>query len=586
VRELSGPVWLYRKVAIEMSAEHDLVIRNGTVVDGTGAEPRRADVAVTGNKVAAIGEVSGSGRQEIDADGHVVTPGFIDGHTHMDAQVFWDTNGTSSCWHGITTVVMGNCGFTLAPAKPDERALVIRNLERAEDISPAAMAQGINWTWDSFGEYLNAVDRLPKGINYAAQVGHSALRTWAMGERAFEDESSEADLDAMCGELRRSLEAGAIGFTTSRSAAHETSDNRPVASRMASWEEVRRLVQVMGDLGSGVFELTPESAINSADPGEHDEFCNRLRALAVETGVPVSFGIRPTRPELEWQLALIDATVAAGGRMFAQTHSRGISGILSFETQLPFDKLPEWKAVRTLPLDEQRVALRDPEMRRRLVEACRHGDYGNAIGAEARAPDFDLMIVLQQAIPPNPTVSEMARARGCDPVELIIDLAVESDFKQMFLQPFRAYQPDDLVTVMKHPQSVMTFSDSGAHVSQIVDCSIQTHLLSHWVRNENRFTLTEAVRMLTQVPALAWGFSDRGVLAEGYAADINVFDPDRVAPELPIVVNDLPGGGKRLIQKATGFLATVVAGEVTLRDGEFTGATPGRLLRGKVPASR
>jgi N-acyl-D-amino-acid deacylase len=562
-----------------MSAAHDLVVRNGTVVDGTGAAPRQGDVAVTAGRIVEVGTIDGRGIQEIDAEGHVVTPGFVDGHTHMDAQVFWDTMGTSSCWHGVTTAVMGNCGFTLAPAKTDNRALVIRNLERAEDISPAAMAQGIDWTWETFDQYLAAVDRLPKSINYAAQVGHSALRTWTMGERAFEETASDDDLNGMCDELRRSLQAGAIGFTTSRSPAHETSDNRPVASRLADWNEVVRLVQVLGDHGAGVFELTPEPAFHSTDPEVRQEFFDRLRRLAIQSGVPTTFGMRATSPSYQWQLEMIDATVAAGGTMFAQTHSRGVSAILSFLTQLPFDNLPEWKAARSLPADELLVALQDPDVKAHLVAACTNADYGRSIGAEARPPDYDLIIALQRPIPPNPTVAELARERGCNPVEVMIDLAVETNLTQMFLQPFHRYAAEDLVALMKSPHSVMTFSDSGAHVSQIVDCSIQTHLLSHWVRNEEAFTLSEAVHMLTQVPARAWGFHDRGVLAPGYAADLNVFDPTEVAPRLPEVVDDLPGGGRRLIQRADGFLATVVGGEVTLSHGEQTGAVPGRLIR-------
>ena len=306
------------------------MIRGGTVVDGSGLASYRADVAVRDSRIASIGRIRERGREEIDAEGCVVTPGFIDGHTHMDAQVFWDPLGRSSCYHGITTVVMGNCGFTLAPASLEQQALVVRNLERAEDISGAAMAQGISWTWATFAEYLDAVERRPLGINYAANIGHSALRTFVMGERAFDGPASDDELVAMERELRDALHAGAIGFTTSRSDQHETSDDRPVASRLASWDEVRHLVGVLGDLGTGIFQKTNEPAAQSPDSGVRDEYFARLRDLNLETGVPFTFaaGGSPT-------LAFIDETCAAGGRMFGLTHSRGVSVLTSFNER-PF----------------------------------------------------------------------------------------------------------------------------------------------------------------------------------------------------------------------------------------------------------
>ncbi|MEZ5232390.1 MAG: amidohydrolase family protein [Acidimicrobiales bacterium] len=273
---------------------YDLVVRNGTVIDGSGLARYRADVGVRHGRITAIGRIKERGRRELDADGHVVAPGFIDGHTHMDAQIAWDALGTSSCWHGVTSVVMGNCGFTLAPARADQRHLVVRNLERAEDISADAMAAGIDWTWETYPEYLDTLDRLPKGINYAGYVGHSALRTWAMGERAFEEAATEADLEVMARELRDALRAGAVGFTTSRTFNHQTSDDRPVASRMASWEEVAALVRVMGDLGAGIFEIAGEDVEpRPAAPGRL--LRTAAHAVAVETGVPFTFGVASGR---------------------------------------------------------------------------------------------------------------------------------------------------------------------------------------------------------------------------------------------------------------------------------------------------
>src|SRR5579862_582370 len=288
---------------------YDTVIRNGTVVDGSGLGAYRADVGIVDGRIAFVGRIRERGTRDIDAEGHVVTPGFIDGHTHMDAQVFWDPSGSSSCWHGVTTAVMGNCGFTLAPVNDDERALVVRNLERAEDINPAALAAGIDWSFRTFPEYLDAVDRVPKGINYGAQVGHSALRTWAMGERAFEEEAKDDDLALMRRQLAESVRAGAIGFSTSRSIHHETSDDRPVASRLASWDEVVALVEVMGEQSAGILEVV-DNGMLSSDPGERGGTLTRLRDLSVRTGVAVTFGFMATT-EAEHFLDFLDEMAAA-----------------------------------------------------------------------------------------------------------------------------------------------------------------------------------------------------------------------------------------------------------------------------------
>ncbi len=560
---------------------YDLVIKNGTVIDGSGLPRYRADVAVRHGRVAAIGRIREAAREVIDADGQVVTPGFIDGHTHMDAQVFWDPYGTCSCWHGVTTVVMGNCGFTLAPCGKSERHLVVRNLERAEDIAAEAMDAGIDWTWTTFPEFLDRVEMLPKGINYAGYVGHSALRTYAMGERAFEKEASEDDLRAMERELRDGIRAGAIGFTTSRSPSHETPDRRPVASRLASWDEVRRLVGVMGEMNAGVFELAGERA--GGDPERLRDYHVRLRDLAVETGRPVTWGLFSRREEPDlWRtyVALLEETAARGGRMFAQVHSRALTVVLSFKTQLPFDRLPVWRELRALPLEEQKQRLRDPELRRRLVEAAKERDERRPIGAEARLGSYEWIFVMDTAEGPHRSVAAVARERGIDPVEAIIDLALEKDLDRFFLQPIANENQDHALELMKHPRTVVTFSDSGAHVSQIMDASLQTHLLSHWVRAKQAMSLEQAVRMLSFEPATHWGFLDRGLIREGMAADLLVFDPETIAPEMPEVVRDLPAGARRLTQRARGIAATVVNGEVVLRDGKPTGALPGQLLRG------
>ena len=564
---------------------YDLVIKNGIVIDGSGLPRYRADVGVRHGRIVTIGRIRERAREVVDAEGQVVTPGFVDGHTHMDAQIFWDPLGTSSCWHGITSVVMGNCGFTLAPCAKENKHLVVRNLQRAEDIPPAAMEAGIEWRWTTFPEFLDCLDSLPKGINYGGYVGHSAVRTYVMGERAFEQAASEDDLKAMEREVRDAIRAGAIGFTTSRSPAHETPDGRYVASRLATWDEVRRLVGVMGDLNAGLFEIAGEGVDRApGDPGLRD-YHVRLRDLAVDTGRPVTFGVFSRRgvPDV-WRkyLSLLDETAAAGGRMFAQVHSRSLSALLSFKTQMPFDRLPVWKELRALPLAEQRRRLHDPELRRRLIEASGESDGQRPVGAEARAADYDWLLVFDTVEGPHRTVAEVARERGQHPAETMIDLALARDLDLFFLQPVANENQDYALELMRHPRAVVTFSDSGAHVSQLMDSSLQTHLLYHWVRRKQAFTLEQAVRMLTLVPATLWGFADRGLIREGMAADLVVFDPETIAAEMPEVVDDLPSGARRLVQRTRGIAATVVNGEVLLRDGKHTGALPGQLLRGPL----
>jgi N-acyl-D-amino-acid deacylase len=564
---------------------YDLVIKNGVVIDGSGLPRFRADIGVRYGKIVTIGRIRERAREVLDADGHVVAPGFVDGHTHMDAQVFWDPLGTSSCYHGITTVVMGNCGFTLAPCAAKDKHMVVRNLQRAEDIPPAAMEAGIQWSWTTYPEFLDVLEALPKGINYAGYVGHSAVRTYVMGERAFEQQATEDELGAMERQVRDALRAGAMGFTTSRSPSHETPDGRPVASRVANWDEVRRLVGVMGELNAGILEIAGEGVDRTAgNPGVRDWHV-RLRDLAIESGRPITFGVfsRRDAPGV-WKkyLDLLDETAAAGGRMFAQAHSRSLSALLSFKTQMPFDRLPVWKELRALPISEQRQKLRDPELRRKLVEMSGERDGRKALGTEARPADYDWLWVFDTVEGPHRSVAEVARERGQHPAETMIELALEKDLDLFFLMPVANEDQDIALEIMRHPRTVTTFSDSGAHVSQLMDSSLQTHLLYHWVRAKRAFTLEQAVRMLTLVPATLWGFHDRGLIREGMAADFVVFDPDTIMAEMPEVVDDLPSGARRLVQRTRGIAATVVNGEILLRDGKHTGALPGQLLRGPL----
>ena len=567
--------------------QYDLIIQNGTIIDGSGLPRFRADLGIVHGKIATIGKIRAAAKETIDAEGHIVAPGFIDGHTHMDAQVNWDPLGTCSVWHGITSVVMGNCGFSLAPCAEADNDMVMRNLERAEDISPAAMAAGIKWTWETFPEYLDTIENLPKGINYSAYLGHSALRTYVMGERAFHEQATSQDIERMKREVRDAIRAGAMGFTTSRSISHRTPQGDPVASRLANWDEVRQLVGVMGEMNAGIFEIASESPLNT--PEELLDYQMRLKDLAVDTGVPITYGQFSRRDNDDiWRsyLALADETAQAGGRMFIQTHSRALNLVLSFETYMPYDKLPVWCDMRQLPLAEQAAALRDPAMRRKLVDAANQqaDDGGKGIGPEARSANYDHLYVMDSGMPPYRTVAELAREMRKDPTEVVMDLALEKDMKQFFLQPIANDNQDHALELIRHPRTVVTFSDSGAHVSQIMDSSLQTHLLGYWGREKHAFTLEEAVRQLTFVPASFWGINNRGLLREGYAADVVVFDPDRIAPMLPELVYDLPAGARRLKQKSAGIAATVVNGEVLMRHNEHTGALPGQLIRGPLAA--
>ena len=538
--------------------------------------PVQADVAIDGRHIAGVGKVPERGRREIDAEGHVVTPGFVDAHTHMDAQLFWDPLCSSSCWHGVTSAVMGNCGFTLAPVRADAQQLVIDNLVKAEDIPAVSLSAGVTFEWESFREYVATVDRLPKGINVALQVGHSALRTYVMGERAFVDEADDDDLVALERELLDGLAAGAVGFTTSRSEHHSTPDGGPVASRVAAWSEIERLVGAMSNVG-GVFELANESVMTSPDRHLRAAAMARIRALAVATRVQTSFGITAYGDPNRWRelLHLLDEAATDGGRMWGQSSCRPAGAVFNLRTWLPFDKLPQWREVRALPVAEQVVKLRDPEVRQQLAAAVGEGAF--TLGKEAATTSiFDRLMVLQPNTNHMPTLTEIAHQRQTHPVEAMLDLVLDDAF---LFQVTGNDDPDDVLTILRHPRTVMTFSDAGAHVSQIVNASLQTHLLSYWVRERQALALEDAIRMLTFVPASLWGFTDRGLVRPGLVADLNVFDPATVGAELPEVVDDFPAGATRLIQRATGFLTTIVGGQPTFEHGQHTGALPGVLLR-------
>ena len=564
---------------------YDIVIRGGTIVDGSGGARYQADLAIADGRIAAIGRIPEPGREEFDAHGLVVAPGFIDGHTHFDAQISWDPYGTSSCYHGVTSVIMGNCGFTLAPCHPDDQDLLMRTLEAVEDIPAEAQRAGVDWTWESFPEFLQFLDAKPKGMNYGGYVGHTALRTYVMRDRAFTEAASDHDQAEMERILREAVQAGAMGFSTTRSPGHKTREGEPVPSRLASWDEVRGLVMQMGAINRGAVEITGEPTMGQ-DPSDPNHYENRLRDLAVDSGRPIFFPALSSRRAApgSWKRWFDRADEAAlrGARMFGQAHSRQLATNWSWRTEMPFDRLSVWRELRARPLDEQIAALRDPDVVAQLVHIANteEEDFSKVMPAQARKPsDWDWVFVLNHVDgAPNPSLGELAREREEDPVETMIQVGLEQHLDTLYMVPLANEDQEMVLEIMREPRSLVTFSDGGAHVSQIMDSSLQTHVLSHWVRRENALSLEAAVRMLTWDMARAWELPERGLLQRGYKADLIVFNPDTVEPQRPEVVHDLPAGQRRLLQKANGYHLSIVNGGVTLRDGEPTGVTTGELL--------
>jgi N-acyl-D-aspartate/D-glutamate deacylase len=564
----------------------DLVIANGTVIDGSGGPRYRADVGVKAGRIVEIGRIRSAAAERIDAEGHIVSPGFIDGHTHMDAQVAWDQLGSCSCWHGVTSVVMGNCGFALAPCQPEEREWIARCLEAVEDIPVDAMMNGIDWTWETFPEYLDQVEQLPKAINYSAFIGHSALRMYVMGKRALSEVANEDDLRKMGAAVEEALQVGAVGLSTSRATTHITPDGSPIASRIADWSEIDYLVGTLAKRNQGIFQIGPDVSGGEA----HQTFLKRLQKVALDSGRPIMFGTLSTQQGLDpypWQeqTRYIDETVAAGGRMYGQTTTRPIIALFSLKSYLPFDNLPAWQALRDLPIDEQRRRFADSDTRSALVAAeatmkPRDGVFqgGGAATTDPKKPDYSNLFALRGVDWDDPTVEELSKQAGQHPVEVMLDLMIDNE-DQLFVQPLVNESPADVLGMLQHPRTLATFSDSGAHVCQEMGSSLQTHLLNYWVRQKQAFSLEQAVRMLTFDNASAFEFNDRGLLRPGYRADVVVFDAETIRPRLPTVETDLPGGARRLVQKADGIAATVVNGAVTFRHGASTGVYPGQLIR-------
>ncbi len=568
---------------------YDLIIKGGTIVDGSGLPGYRANVGITDGVITAIGNLAGERAKEtIDAEGHIVSPGFVDGHVHHDAQIFWDAIGSNICWHGVTSAVMGNCGFTLAPCAKKDRRLAFSNLEKAEEISPEAMEAGIPWSWETFPELLDTIEALPKGLNYATYVGHSALRTYVMGQRAFEEKANADDLKALSRQVEIAMRAGAIGFSTSSNRNHRTAEGRPVASRMADWSEVETLVKVMRGTGAGIFEIARNDITDDAETQATD--IARMKSLAIDMKVPCTFGAawyKRTIPN-SWrrQFAMVDEVTAAGGRMLVQATAAWNGNLLSFETFMPYDKAAVWSDFRKLPLEEQEKGLRDPDMRAKLVAVARTHQretnltYNNILLKDI---DWNWFFPMYKTFPPFRSIAEIAAERSQEPIEVMIDLALEKHLKLFFIAPSNCEDQDYVLAMLRHPNTVVTFGDSGAHVTSILN-PVQADLLGNWVRQRQALTIEAAVRKITFDIASFWGLQRRGLLREGWHADIAIFDPQTIAPDMPVLVRNQPMGAPRIQQKAVGIKATIVNGQVFMRDNEHTGALAGRLLRGPLAA--
>ncbi len=560
---------------------HDLVITNGTVVDGTGAAPARADVAVDGDRVVAVGSAAavGQGRRTIDAEGAYVTPGFVDIHTHLDAQLAWDPLGSSSCWHGVTSVVLGNCGVTFAPCKPSDREELAEMMESVEDIPADSIMEGLAWDWSSYGEYLDAVARWPKGINVGGMVGHCAVRVHAMGERSLSEEPATADdIARMCALVDEAIGAGALGFSTSRTLLHRVPDGRPVPGTWAADEELLAIAAVMGRRGRGVFEAAPRMGERDTDgyPNTRAEI-DLLAEITTTSGRPLTFGLAHAyrRDDLyRFVLDRVNEHNAAGARVRPQTTARGIGILFGLSHATPFDRTRPWKRLRLLSLEEKLTVLRDPVSRMQLIEA----------GQETPDEFFAGAYVLDDAHldydhDPANSLKAVAERRGVTPAEAFIDLSLESNGRVLLNWPFLNQRLDAVAEMLADPNVVMGLADAGAHVGQIMDASQPTFFLSQWVRERGVMPIEEGVRRLTSDTAELFGVTDRGVLRPGSFADLNVIDLDRLSVRLPEYVHDFPGGAGRYTQRADGYRATVVNGQVALVDGDHTGDLAGVVLR-------
>jgi len=570
---------------------HDLVIRNAKIVDGTGAAAYNGDVAVDGDRIASVGGKADRARREIHADGRLVTPGWVDIHTHYDGQATWDPFLTPSSWHGATTVVMGNCGVGFAPARPDRHQWLIELMEGVEDIPGSALAEGIQWNWESFPEYLDALEGMARVMDIGTQVPHGAVRAYVMGERgANNEEARPEDIAQMAAIVEEGLQCGALGFSSSRTMLHRSVNGEPVPGTFAGHEELIGIGRALGQAGHGVFEIASDFGIGGMT-GRFGDDIDWMKALSKETGRPVSFALgQSTRQPDEWReiLAMTAQAVADGANIKAQVAARPAGMLFGFESSFhPFLSHPTFMELLEQPLTQRLAALRTPEVRARLLseESTFKGKF-NATVIKEFGRMFPLGELPHYEPHPDQSVQAMAEREGRPALEVLYDAMCESDGRALIYFPLLNYADFDfeaIRTQLLDSNALLSLSDGGAHCGLICDVSSSTFLLSYWTRDRKRgerIALEKAVRMQTLDTATAYGLLDRGVLKSGYKADINIIDYENLNIGAPRVVYDLPAGGRRLIQKATGYDTTIVSGQPIYTGGEATGALPGQLIRG------
>jgi N-acyl-D-aspartate/D-glutamate deacylase len=573
-----------------MAHAWDLVVRGGTVIDGSGGAPVEADVAVADGRIAAVGRIAGSGREEIDARGRIVTPGFVDLHTHYDGQVTWENRLVPSSLHGVTTAVMGNCGVGFAPCRPEQRALLVRLMEGIEDIPNVVLTEGLPWNWESFPEYFDALAQRRFDIDIGGYVPHAALRVYVMGERASAHEPATADDLARMGPLvREAVAAGALGVGTSRTIFHRASDGSSVPTLKATEEELAVLAGALKASGPGILQY----AVDWDDAGETFAL---IRRVLERTGCPAAFSLVQSNERPDMWRRILDLTEQAnddGLPISVQVMPRPIGMLLSLNLTLnPFCTTASYKQIAHLPLAERVAAMRSAELRARIVAEATEPNPTNLLATFVR--DFERTFEIAQPLdyepPPEASIAAEARRRGVKPEELAYDLLLQEEGRKMLFVATVNYAGKSLdatLEMLQHRDTVPGLGDAGAHLGVICDGSYSTFMLTHWARDRRRgprLALPAVVKALTRDTARVVGLDDRGLVAPGYRADLNVIDFDRLRLGLPEVRTDLPAGGRRLVQGASGYAASIVRGTVIARDDTPTGALPGRLVRGAQPA--